>query len=89
MFHPSRKGVYCDLCGKEVLIKNNGIEYYTINMKKVVSQENMPSNIEDVLDVEFCSECYSRMRERVLKVSEINNQKREKYARKHSGFNNS
>lgn len=83
MFHPSRQGIYCDLCGEEVLIKRDKVEYYSINMKKVSVHRNMPKELDDVLDIDFCENCYLRMRERVLKVSEINNQKREKYARKH------
>lgn len=84
MFHPSRQGIYCDLCGAEVLAQRDKVEYYSINMKKVTVHKNLPKDIDDVLDIDFCENCYLRMRERVLKVAEINNQKREEYARKHT-----
>lgn len=81
MYHPSRKGIYCDLCGKEVLIEDQEITYYSINMKRVVSRDSMPNDVEDVMDLDFCGDCHAKMHERVLKVAEINNQKRAKYGK--------
>jgi len=81
MLHPNNNGIYCDLCGKEVLVSSDGIEYYSINMKRIIQNANSPKDIDDVLDVDFCHDCYLRMHQRVLKVAEINNKKREKYAR--------
>jgi len=84
MFHPSSQGIYCDLCGKEVLITDDQIEYYSINMKRVIDHKDRPKDIEDVLDMDFCDECHSRMRERVLKVTEVNNKKRAQYGKRKS-----
>jgi hypothetical protein len=79
MIHPSGKGIYCDLCGKEVLIENNSITYYSSNVKKVISEKNMPNNIQDVLDMDYCESCYKIFYDRVYKVSLINDEKRKSY----------
>jgi hypothetical protein len=83
MFHPSRKGIYCDLCGDEVLINETKkeITYYTVNMKSVVTRDRVAQEIKDVLDMDFCEKCHGILRERVLKVSEVNNKKREIYGK--------
>lgn len=83
MFHPSRRGIYCDLCGEEVLIndKTKEIKYYSINMKSVVARDKMPNDVNEALDMDFCEKCHNTLRERVLKVSEVNNKKRENYGR--------
>lgn len=82
MYHPSRKGIYCDLCGDEVLIKDaKEILYYSVNMKKVVVRDKMANNVEDVLDMDFCAKCHKTFHDRVLKVSIENNKKREQYGR--------
>lgn len=82
MFHPSSMGIYCDLCGDEVLIKHQEITYYSINMKRVIARDKQANDVEDVLDLDFCEKCHKTLRERVLKVSEINNKKREQYGRR-------
>lgn len=83
MMHPSRKGIYCDLCGKEVLIENGEITYYSINMKEVVARKDTPPVSEDTLDLDFCEECHQKLRERVHKVSLANDEKRKEYASVH------
>jgi len=84
MIHPSRKGVYCDLCGAEVLIKEKEIQYYTINMRKVIARKDMPHDIEDTMEMDFCEECHTKLYERVHKVSLINDEKRKSYGRKNN-----
>ena len=83
MIHPSRKGIYCDLCGKEVLISKEEITYYTIQMKKVTSRKDIPPDVEDSLDMDFCVECHEKLYDRVHKVSLVNDEKRKNYARIH------
>lgn len=84
MIHPSKRGIYCDLCGKEVLIENDSITYYSINMKKVISRRDMPPDADDVLDMDFCEECHQKMRDRIYKVSLINDEKRKQYGQQNS-----
>lgn len=81
MIHPSNKGIYCDLCSKEVLIQSNEITYYTINMKKVITRKNMPKDVNDVLDLDFCETCYQKFYDRVYKISLINDEKSKKYGK--------
>ena len=82
MFHPSRKGIYCDLCGDEVLIEcSKEILYYSVNMKRVTARDKIAHEIEDVLDMDFCEKCHKTFHNRVLKVSEENNKKRDQYGR--------
>jgi hypothetical protein len=77
MINPSRKGIYCDLCGAEVLIKNSSIEYFSSNFRHIVSKSNSNST-DEVLDVDLCSECYQKIYDRVYKVSLENDKKRKK-----------
>lgn len=83
MHHPSRRGIYCDLCGKEVLIENDSITYYSINMKMVSSYKDKPREVQDALDLDFCEDCKQTIYDRVYKVTEINNEKRANYGKKH------
>lgn len=84
MFHPSRKGIYCDFCSDEVLISNGNksITYYLMNVKKAVVTENMPHDIKDTLDMDICEKCHERFKERVLEVANVNNKKRESHGTK-------
>lgn len=83
MYHPSKRGIYCDLCGREVLIEKDSITYYSINMKKVTSYKDRPNDISDALDLDFCEQCKQIIYERVHKVTITNNEKRDQYGRKH------
>lgn len=80
MIHPSRRGIYCDLCGLEILIENNQIEYYSIEIKKVINSKNSKS-IEEGVEMDVCEKCHSILYERVHKVSIINDQKRKSYGK--------
>lgn len=83
MLHPSRNGIYCDLCGKEVLIESDKIEYYTIDMKKITTRKGMKLELEQSIELDFCLECHQKFYDRVYKVSLVNDEKRKQYASKH------
>ena len=80
MIHPSRKGIYCDLCGSEVLITKGKIEYFSSNIKKVITRQTA-SEVDDVLDIDMCENCYRKLYDRVYKVSLVNDEKRKRYGK--------
>jgi len=75
MLHPSRQGIFCDLCGKEVLISDKSIKYCGVNIRQVESFAKRPNDVNDVLDIECCSECFEPLRNKVAQVAKENNQK--------------
>lgn len=83
MLHPSRKGIYCDLCGKEVLIESDMIEYYNIDMKKVIAKKDSKIELEQSIELDFCVDCHQKLYDRVHRVSLSNDEKRKNYASKH------
>jgi hypothetical protein len=80
MIHPSKKGIYCDLCGLEVLLNKGTVNYYNSNIKHIIANKEKITP-EDVLDIDICEKCYKELHQKVYKISIENNKKVESYAR--------